>query len=58
MKFDYRTACMTLTGCISGVAALAAWLSLCFGEWVILALSGICLTLFLSLFVGIMNGGE
>ena len=57
MKFDYRTACMTLTGTVSGAAAIVAWVTLIMGEFAIAAIAAICLVLFLSLFVGIMNGG-
>ena len=55
--FDYRTACMTLTGSITAVAAITAWVAVLIPNWALAIISGICLVIFLSLFVGIVNGG-
>ena len=57
MKFDYRSACMTMIATLSGVAAITAWVMLLMGEYAIAAIAGISLVVLLSLFVGILNGG-
>ena len=55
--FDCRTACMTLTGSFAAVAAITAWVAVLVPNFALAIIAGICLVLFLSLFVGIMNGG-
>ena len=58
MKFDYRSASMTMTATLSGVAAITAWVTLIMGEYAIAAIAGISLVVLLPLFVGILNGGD
>lgn len=55
--FDYRAACMTLTGSIAAVAAITAWVAVLAQNFALAIIAGISLVMFLSLFVGIMNGG-
>ena len=55
--FDYRTACMTLTGSLAAVAAVTAWVAVLVPNFALALIAGACLVMFMSLFVGIMNGG-